>query len=77
MLFVAEHFFTKKLDAVTKTVEDSLSKSGMAAEQVNAIALAIYSIESNVSWFVLCVGLAVIQLNLVLLLSPDNSRSEK
>lgn len=77
ILYIADHFFTKELDQTARGVELSLSHNGMAAEQVNTIALSISSIGSNVSWFVLGTGITLILTNLGVLISIVNSKNHE
>jgi hypothetical protein len=64
VLFVSQHLFERKMYAVERSVEASLSKGGMAAEQVNAITQATSLMESHISTFVLSLGIFLILTNL-------------
>jgi hypothetical protein len=69
ILYVAEHFFTKDINEVANSTALSLSKSGMAAEQVSTIASAISSIGNNVRWFVTGTGVSLILINLGIIIN--------
>jgi hypothetical protein len=66
-IFVAERIFSKGVGNIERGLESTLSRSGLPGEQVDAIGLAIYSLGSNVSTFILCLGIVFVATNYVVL----------